>query len=272
MKLIEYVKSHLTSLLCQLITILLTDAVLLASTSLKKSLSDILYLNMLLMLICIVFFTYGFASSKSKYGKLRKALNKNQNIDCLIPEDDSFHSVLIRDIISKKCSEELELVSSYKNNIDELNNYITKWVHEIKLPISVAELMLENNKALEIEASRKYRKELERIKFLVNQVLYAGRASHYQEDLTISEFSLQKAVREAVKLNSYFLMSKNIEVIPENLSFNIVTDEKWVIYILEQILNNASKYVKQDGRVEIFADENDKSVSLHLKDNGIGIP
>lgn len=272
MKLVDYLKSHTGMLLCQLALIIVINAVLLSSTTLERSINDILYLNLLLIVICIIFLIYGYIDFRNKYGKLRKALNKNLKIDYLIPEDDSFHSVLLRDIVQSKCSEQLELVSEYKSNMDELNNYITKWVHEAKIPISVCELMLENIDTLEIETSRKFKAEMERIKFLVNQVLYASRASHYHEDFTVAEFILQKAVREAIKLNSYFLMSKNIEVIPKNLNYSIVADQKWVTYILEQILNNASKYVKQDGQVEIYADEDDKTVRLHIRDNGIGIP
>ena len=272
MKLTDYIKSNLPAYLCPLVFILIIDTILLVSSSLQKSLNDILYLNILLFAIYIVFFIYGYASTNSKYGKVRKALGENKNIDYLLPEDDSFYSVLLREAIQAKSSEQLALVSEYKNDMDELNNYIIKWVHEVKIPISVSELMLENNNELEIDTSRKFKTELERIKFLVNQVLYAGRAAHYHEDLTANDFSLQKVVREAMKLNAYFLMTKNIEVLPKDLDYTVVTDEKWVIYILEQLLNNASKYVRQDGRIEIFAEDNNKSVCLHIKDNGIGIP
>lgn len=272
MKLMDYLKGTLPALLCQVIMILVIDAVLFASTTIEKSVKDVLYLNVLMITICIIFLFYGYTRASSKYGKVRKTLDKNGSVDYLVPEDDSFHSTLLRDTIQAKNSEQLELVSKYKSDMDELNNYIIKWVHEVKIPISVSELMLENTDELEIETSRKFKTEMERIKFLVNQVLYAGRAAHYQEDLTANEFSLQKVVREAMKLNSYFLMAKNIEVIPRALDVNVVADEKWVIYILEQLLNNASKYVKQDGRIEIFAEDSSKTICLHVKDNGIGIP
>ena len=272
MKLMEYIGTTLPQILCQLVLILIVNAVLLASGSLEKSLKDIIYLDILLAVLLLVFFTYGFFRMKHRYGRLRKALEEGGSIDYLLPEDDSFHSRLLRKAIRLKDTENMELLSSYKNNMDELNNYITKWVHEIKIPISVTELMLENSDALGIETSRKFKTEMERIKFLVNQVLYAGRAAHYQEDLTANEFSLQKAVKEALKLNAYFLMSKNIEVSPGKLDYNVISDEKWVEYILEQILNNASKYVRPNGKVEIYVTEDDRAINLHIRDNGIGIP
>jgi signal transduction histidine kinase len=272
MKLSDYFKSNSVNIICTFVIILIIDGVLLASTKLDQSYADILYLNLLMLLVFIAFFTYGFLSSRKKYGKLMDTLDANSNIDYFIPEDDSFYSVLLRDIVANKNSEQTELVARYKNDLDELNNYITKWVHEIKIPISVAELMLENTEFQDIDISRNFKSELERIKFLVSQVLYAGRAAHYQEDFSVTQISLKKAVREAIKPNSYFFMSKNIEIDAKNLDYNVVSDEKWVIYILEQILNNASKYVKSNGKVEIYADETDKAVTLHIRDNGIGIP
>lgn len=272
MKITEYIKSSFVSILCQWALILIINGVLLASTNLEKSTGDILYLDLLMLLIFLAFFTYGFLREKRKYGNLRKCLDSNSSVDYYLPEDDSYYSELVRDIVLQKTSENLELVNVYKNELDELNNYITRWVHEIKLPISVAELMLENSYDFDIEFSRKFKAELERIKFLVNQVLYAGRASHYQEDHTATQFSLKKAVGEAIKINAYFLMAKNIEIVTGNLDFTVTTDEKWLVYILEQILNNASKYVQKDGKVEIFAQETHKTVVLHIKDSGIGIP
>lgn len=272
MKITEYIKSSFVSILCQWALILIINGVLLASTNLEKSTGDILYLDLLMLLIFLAFFTYGFLREKRKYGNLRKCLDSNSSVDYYLPEDDSYYSELVRDIVSQKTSENLELVNVYKNELDELNNYITRWVHEIKLPISVAELMLENSYDSDIELSRKFKTELERIKFLVNQVLYAGRASHYQEDHTATQFSLKKAVGEAIKINAYFLMAKNIEIVTGNLDFTVNTDEKWLVYILEQILNNASKYMQQDGKVEIFAQETHKTVVLHIKDSGMGIP
>lgn len=272
MKLLDYIKSSSVSILCQITLLLVINAVLISSTALGKSTNDILYLDVLLAFVLILFWSYDFIRAKSRYGKVIKALEGKNSIDYLLPFDGSFHSRLLRDAVSLKESEKLELVGSYKSSMDELNDYIIKWVHEIKIPISVLELMLENSDTAAADSTRKFKSEIERIKFLANQVLFAGRASHYQNDLNISEFKLQKVVREALKINSHFFMSKNLEVITGKLDYNVLSDEKWIIYILEQILNNASKYVKQDGRVEVFAHEDDKTISLHIRDNGIGIP
>ncbi len=274
MKVTEYIKTIRPLLICQLILLLILDAILLASSNLLKSLPDILYLNILVVLILFVYFIYDFIRMKNRYGRLNRALEDevDGDVDTLMPEDDSFYSSLLRKAVRRSYLEHRKITDVHENNMDELNNYITKWVHEIKIPISVLELMLENTEDLDTENARKFKTEIQRIKFLANQVLYAGRAAQYQEDVNVCEFSLNNAVREALKLNAYFLMTKNIEVNADRLNHAVVNDEKWVIYILEQLLNNAGKYVRQDGRIEIFAAEDDTAVKLHVKDNGIGIP
>lgn len=272
MKLIEYIKSASLSILCQLTLVFMINLVLISSTSLDKSIDDIIYLDVLLLLTISVYFVYDFLRQKSRFGKVLKALAENKSTDYQLPYDQSFYSRLLRAVTAGKEKENLALVASYKNKMDELNDYIIKWVHEIKIPISVLELMLENTDAMGNDSSRKFKAEIARIRFLANQVLYAGRASHYQEDLNISEFPLQKVVREALRTNSHFFISKNIEIAATSLDYNVLSDEKWIIYILEQILNNASKYVGEGGKVAIFAREDEKAVHLHIRDNGIGIP
>ncbi|MCX7773293.1 MAG: sensor histidine kinase [Clostridia bacterium] len=272
MKFREYIRNTKLIWLSQLLVLILIDALLYVSTAINKSLKDILYLNVMLVTIFLVFFLYGYISVRTKYSKLRQTLSERRSIDYLLPEDSSFFSHLLRDTVELKNSECHELVERYKNDLDELRNYITRWVHEVKIPISVTELMVENNDELSTEQSHRFKTELERLKFLVNQVLYAGRAAYYQEDLSVHEFSIKKVVKEAIRINSYFLVNKNIEVEVSNLDYHVVSDEKWVVYILEQILNNASKYVEQDGSIMIHAEERTKAICLSIRDNGLGIP
>ncbi len=272
MKLFDYIRTTLASTLCCLVIVLIMNAVMLSSTALNKSMNDILYLDVLILIVFILYSAFACMRMKKRYGRVLKAIKEKKSIDYLLPDDSSFYSKILRDAVALKISENLDQVGSYKESMDELNNYIIKWVHEIKIPISVLELMLENSDTPGPESARKFKTELERIKFLANQVLSAGRASYYQEDLNISEFSLQKVVKEALKTNSFFFMSKNAEVLTGKLDFDVLSDEKWVKYILEQVLNNASKYIGQDGRVEISSREDEKTVMLRIRDNGIGIP
>lgn len=266
-----HIRESVISIICVLLMILMADMVLLTSSELKRGLGDIFYLNVLFAAIALI---SGWASHlrfRARYLKLAKALDNREYTDYVLPAVNSFISSVISNIAEAKNEECRRKTEVLQNSLDELNDYITKWVHEIKMPVAVCELIAEDAGATGSKTSGNMKIELERMRFLINQVLYAAKASRYEKDLTISEFSLAKTVSSAVKRNSAFFIRKNIEVAMEPPCFNIINDEKWVSYILDQILNNAGKYVRHDGRLEIHAVEDEKAVRLHIRDNGIGI-
>jgi signal transduction histidine kinase len=211
----EYILGQLResflTVICILLLVIITDLILFTSSSLKKNISDIAYLNVFLAVVVCVFGIIGQLRFRSRYLKLRTALNKKEGIDYLLPVDSGFSASLLRDAVELKNQECFDKTGALQDNLDELNNYITKWVHEIKIPISVCELIAENITSEEKQAHR-LKIELERTKFLINQVLYAGRASRYDKDLSMGEFAFSKVVSDAVKRNSAFFIQKNFDL------------------------------------------------------------
>jgi len=241
------------------------------STALNKTVHEIAYLNVLLLIVALVFGLIGFFRFKARFLGLKLALRKGGDIDSLLPQDQDFISQILREVADRKNRQCEELVSASRQDLDELLDYITKWVHEIKIPISVSELILEDTAADHRRATDDLRVELARIRFLVSQVLHAGRAADYSQNLSVGEFNLKELVVDAVKRGGVFFREKNIEVIVRDLNFPIMNDEKWVAYILDQILHNAGKYTGKNGRIEIRAEEDPQAVRLYIRDNGIGI-
>ena len=273
MSLFKYLKDSFRTILCFLLMILVINLILISSTDLNKSILDIFYINMLVFLIFIGFLIIGYIRWKSTYKELKNALNVQEKIDTYLPEGEKLEEVLMREITDFKNKEKLEEVRVLKKDLDEINDYITKWVHEIKIPMSICELIADK---IEDEGlhnmSRELRQEVERINLLINQVLHTSRASSYSQDFIVEEVNLGALVKSVIKNNINSFLSKRIEVEIGNLDFNIFTDSKWIYYILEQIINNACKYVDVRGKIEISAMENDESVILSIKDNGMGIP
>jgi len=103
-------------------------------------------------------------------------------------------------------------------------------------------------------------------------VLHMSRASSYSQDFIVEEVDLSNLVKSVVKNNMNSFISKKIELEMGNLDFNVFTDRKWAYYVIEQIINNACKYVDTYGKVKIYGEENDESVILTIWDNGMGIP
>lgn len=147
-------------------------------------------------------------------------------------------------------------------------DYTTQIVHDIKVNLAVCEMI---SKRLPYEEREKLSYEIEQMKFRVTQMLYVTRANHYNEDIRAEYFNTQDIVRKAIKENAEFFMSKNIELDVQVSSYEILSDQKWILYILSQILNNSSKYTAKEGLVKIEGHEDEKSYNLRITDNGVGI-
>lgn len=270
MSILTYCKTNRGGIYFFVTLLVIVNFFLLVSTNFNKSLGDILYLNFLLFLSSAIFLFTGYLNWRSRYGAMRKGLDHGEKIDTLLPEDDSFPSQLFRDLVKNKNLENEKQNQETRNALDEISDYITKWVHEVKAPVSVCELLLEksDHSSLSMEMQR----ELEKIKFLTNQVLYISRSSSYAEDLAVHSIRLEDVVKQAIRRNSTLLISKNIEVEIANLNYEVLSDEKWIAYVLDQLLHNAYKYTQQDGKITIQAAfDVAGNIDLIFRDNGIGI-
>lgn len=273
MSLFKYIKDSKRPILFFFLTILTIDLILITSTDLDKSLLDILYMNLLLLSISVIFLVISYIKWRNTYKDLKKALDFEKNIDSVSPKGNKLEQMLIRDVINIKNREKLKETNELKDNLEEINDYIVKWVHEIKIPLSVCELISDRiEEKGDYDLSKELRQELERINFLVNQVIHISRASSYSHDLVVEEVNLSTLVKSVIKNNMNSLIAKKIELEIGNLDFKIFSDRKWVYYVIEQIINNACKYVDVNGKIEIKGQETDECVVLFIKDNGIGIP
>ena len=270
MNIFSFIKTNKRTVSFFAVVIAIFDFILLTSANLGKSLNDILYFNFLIALLSIIYGIFAYTNWLSRYKLLRQSLDSNKNINATLPEDESFYTLILKDVIENKNLEAEVQRRELKKSIAELNDYITKWVHEIKIPVSVLELILERIE--DYVLVNEIQTEIERIKFLANQVLYISRSSSYCEDLCIRDIEIDKIVKNSIKRNSTFLISKNIEIIISNLNFTILSDEKWISYIIDQLLHNSYKYLNQDGIIEIGASLDDNNnVRLSICDNGVGI-
>jgi signal transduction histidine kinase len=234
-------------------------------------------MNLLILVASLCFLGFEYHKWKNNYKDFKTALDNNEKLEHITLNNNIFESQLIKDTIRLKNNEFYKKVRELQTSLEEINDYTTQWVHEIKIPISVCELISDKlAEAVTLEdigkASEDMKMELERIKFLIDQILYASKSSVYSEDLSIEETNLEKVVKEVVKKNATFFISKKMSIQLNNLNYNVMTDRKWLSYILQQILNNSYKYTNLNGKIEISGIEDSKSIKLIIKDNGIGIP
>lgn len=163
----------------------------------------------------------------------------------------------------------LENVNSLKNTQRRYKEYIEEWIHEIKTPITAIDLICKNHPGGE---HKRIQKELSRIDYLVEQALYYARSENVEKDYFVKEFPLFDALTPALMSNRTLLLEENIRLQVEETPDTVCTDEKWLTYIMNQILSNSIKYRRiQDAWIRISARREKNGVFLTIEDNGIGI-
>ncbi|MBZ9625839.1 sensor histidine kinase [Clostridium sp. FP2] len=267
---VAYIKNSTLKILYFICISFTINIVLLCSKPINSQFTDIAYMDFLLLFISLIFAFIDYKRWHHSYKGLCEAINKEDNIDASLPSNSYYFEVqIMKDIINLKNAEMDGKLQEVKSALEEMDDYITKWVHEIKIPVCVCELL--SDKIEEIDVSEQLILEFNRIKFLINQVLYTSRASSYSEDLQINEINIQRLVKEVVKRNATLFISKNISLELGNINYTVISDEKWLSYIIDQLINNGCKYVPKNGKINIYAKEEDKVIVLYVKDSGVGI-
>lgn len=172
---------------------------------------------------------------------------------------EKIYQEIIRDQ-EKRCQREQK---ESREKLVRSREYYTRWSHQIKTPIAAMELLLQEEPA----DVRALKRELLKTSQYVEMALSYQRMEGEGNDLVIQRYELRPVVMQAVKKVSPLLIHKHISFSAGDLSGEVLTDEKWLVFVLEQLLTNASKYTKEGGSVRIGKENG----LLVLRDTGIGI-
>lgn len=163
----------------------------------------------------------------------------------------------------------LEQIGEVQRERQEYKEYIEQWIHEVKTPITAIKLICENNRC---SFTRELMAELENINRFTEQALYYARSEHTEKDYSVREISLSDVVHGAIADNKYLLRQNNVAVTVEDVEYSIYSDDKWLRFILDQLISNAVKYRTDQPVLHFFAVKKTDSIILSVLDNGIGIP
>jgi signal transduction histidine kinase len=163
----------------------------------------------------------------------------------------------------------IEAVSDAESRRKEYREYIEGWVHEVKAPITAAQLVCGNNKT---EQTRKLSALLAQIEEHVERALYYARAGSVEKDFIVREAKLSDIVRDAITKHQTLLIQSGVRVEADGVEGTVYTDGKWVSFMLGQLLSNAIKYRKEDPCIRFTSESRGGYVRLSVTDNGAGIP
>ena len=130
-------------------------------------------------------------------------------------------------------------------------------------------MIIENNQN---EVTKNINYEIRKVEEYIEQVLYYSRSNNVSKDYVIKELSLTTLVRNVVKRNSRDFISKKISIDLEAVEGTVYGDVKWLEFILNQVIGNAIKYIREnEGKVRVYTVKNENNIVLTVEDNGIGI-
>ena len=202
-----------------------------------------------------------------------EAMDKKYLVPEVLDERETQEAELIFEILKKAEISMSDNVAGYRHETEEYRDYVESWVHEIKIPISAAQMICENHKDIPLRESG-ISEELDRIEGNVEQALYYARSSYVEKDYFIKEINASELVKRSVAKRRRSLIAMRAKI--ENLISGdavICSDAKWLAFILGQLIDNSIKYAKEDEELILtfLLEEAEDRKALLIKDNGVGI-
>ena len=201
--------------------------------------------------------------------KILEELDEKYLITEIIKTPNFLEGQIFKNSLEQIDKSMLENVNKYKFMTEDYKEYIELWIHEIKIPIATSKMVIENNKNA---ITKSIDEELDKVENYIEQALFYARSNTVEKDYYIRKVVLKEIVNESIKKNKSSLIQEKISIDIHDLEIEVNTDNKWIVFILNQIIQNSIKYRKKENSViEIYANQGKENVILYIKDNGIGI-
>jgi signal transduction histidine kinase len=159
-----------------------------------------------------------------------------------------------------------------QQRLDNHTAFINRWIHQMKTPVSVIQLTLQDLD-LDDEIADGLQEEIDRLKKGLEMALYTARLDKFEQDFKVEGMPLAEAVEKAVAENRQWFIRKKVYPaieIPPGLA--VISDAKWLAFVLGQVIVNAVNYSEGEGKkVAFHAFKQGAHAVLEIRDEGIGI-
>lgn len=228
----------------------------------------------LLLILLIAFFTFIYLyciyfSKKKKALQIINSCNDLEEkyyISEMLRKEDSIEGYPYYYVLKEACKAMNDKISNIEKNERDYEEYIESFAHEIKTPIAAISLYAENKE----DETLKY--EIRKIEEYVEQILYYARSDTAEKDYFVKKIKLNEIIHPLILKNKDVFLNNHIKLNVHDLEVLVYTDEKWLSFMISQVLNNAIKYLDKDKKeIEIYSEVKNNQVVLVILDNGCGI-
>lgn len=197
---------------------------------------------------------------------LTDSLEEAYYIAEILPKPAELQNAAYYYALKKACKSMNDKLGEVEAAALEYQEYVESFAHEIKIPIGALSLTFDNT------GNHALKKETDKIFQLVEQMLYYARSENTEKDYFVKQLNLEEVIHSIILKFRHVLIEKKAVIDIQNLNETVYTDEKWLTFILSQIVQNSIKYFnKAENLLSISAQNNGTSILLTIQDNGCGI-
>ena len=265
----DYIKEKMVLIIGTILALVSVEILLLAY---NISILIRVYCAFIIIFILVLAILIEYKKKKDYYNELIKNmedLREKYLISEIIKTPNFIEGKILKEVLQDTGKSMLENVNYYKHIQEEYKEYIELWIHEVKIPIAASKMIIENHKN---DITKSIDEELDKVENYTEQALYYARSNAVEKDYIITKTNLKEIVNSAILKNKSTLLNERVSLELENLKQEVYTDSKWATFIINQIIQNAIKYAREnEKKIEIYSKEKNDKVILYIKDNGIGI-
>ena len=224
----------------------------------------VLYGGVLSAMLYLFWFLVRFRKYYQKCRTLRQMQQEIVITTRHLPPPEDASEQAYQELVELLYQKQQELTQEWRVRYSDMMEYYTAWTHQMKTPIAAMRLHLQ---AADTPENHMLLEDLQRIEQYVEMVLMFLRLDSEDTDYVIEEYDMDSIVRQAVRRVSGEFISRKIGLDYQPINTRVITDEKWLLFVIEQVLSNALKYTRS-GKISIYSPEKDM---LCIEDTGIGI-
>lgn len=265
-EIVSYIKKHIKWIILYLVFGLIFFLVLMLYNAPTEAVQ---YAFILCGLVIVLFVGLDFFRY---HIKCQKTENLLANIAVDVEAEDApgdLIEALYREAVEKLFEEKVRIDSESRIGKKEMIDYYSLWVHQIKTPIAAMRILLQTENELSFSRKSELEMELFKIEQYVEMVLSYIRMGDMTSDLKLQWYKIDEIVKPAIRKYSKLFIGKKIRLNYESIENRILTDEKWLGFVIEQLLSNALKYTNE-GAISIYMEPGKQNI-LVIEDTGIGI-
>ncbi|WP_125708365.1 sensor histidine kinase [Companilactobacillus zhongbaensis] len=259
----KYLRDHGILILAIILGVTFVESILYLDPSVQFDQGTLLYSWFLAILITGLCIGISYLRKKSWYKNLESYQEDlSKELSGAKNNEQKFIQEKINNVVLQYRQ---ELTDLYQDQ-QEQREYTESWVHDIKVPLAALKLASDDELDPQLLSE-----ETDQIDYLVDQALYFARLNNFSNDYLIKEQNLNDIVKNSIRTNKRSFINKRIGIELDVTDQPVLTDSKWLSFILNQIIANSLKYTDSGGKVKVFTTSEKQNVLLHIKDNGVGI-